>query len=59
VKEYFTPLLATLKHAVQEGFIFQEHLDALICKTDPEALLDEMSNHRYPHDAVRRWMREG
>jgi len=58
VKDYYIPLLAALKHAVQEGFVFQEHLDTLACEATPEALLDAMGNHRHPHEAVRRWMRE-
>jgi len=58
VKEYYIPLLVALKHAVQEGFVFQEHLDTLACESSPETLLDAMSNHKHPHDAVRRWMRE-
>ena len=58
VKDYYTPLLAALKHAVGEGFIFQEHLDTLACESNPEKLLDMMGNHQHPHDAVRRWMRE-
>jgi len=58
VKDYYLPLLAALKHAVKEGFVFQEHLDTLTCEADPETLLDVMGNHKHPHDAVRRWMRE-
>lgn len=58
VKDYYTPLFAALKHAVRAGFIFQEHLDSLSCEADPEALLEAMSNHQHPHDAVKRWMRE-
>ena len=58
VKNYYAPLLAALEHAVQEGFVFREHLDALACESDPEKLLDVMNNHRHPHEAVRRWMRE-
>jgi len=58
VKEYYVPLLAALKHAMQEGFVFQEHLDTLACEPSPETLLDVMQNHKHPHDAVRRWMRE-
>jgi uncharacterized protein (TIGR00730 family) len=58
VKDYYVPLLMALQHAVQEGFVFQEHLDAIACETDPEALLDAMGNHVYPHEAGRRWMRE-
>ena len=58
-KDYYAPLLAALKHAVQEGFIFQEHLDSLACDPDPDKLLEAMNNHQHPHEAVRRWMREG
>lgn len=58
VNEYYNPLLAALEHAVQEGFILREHLDALACKADPHALLDAMQKHKHPHEAVRRWMRE-
>jgi uncharacterized protein (TIGR00730 family) len=58
VKNYYLPLLAALKHSMQEGFVFQEHLDTLIYETDPEKLLDAMSNHRHPYEAVKRWMRE-
>lgn len=58
VKNYYAPLLAALEHAVQEGFVFREHLDALICEPEPETLLDALNNHRHPHEAVKRWMRE-
>jgi uncharacterized protein (TIGR00730 family) len=58
VKNYYFPLLAALEHAVKEGFVFQEHLDTLACEATPETLLDAMGNHRHPHEAVRRWMRE-
>ena len=58
VKNYYAPLLAALDHAVEEGFIFREHREALFCETEPEALLDAMANHRHSHEAVKRWMRE-
>ena len=58
VKNYYAPLLAALEHAVQEGFVFREHLDSIACESHPEKLLDTMNNHRHPHEAVRRWMRE-
>jgi uncharacterized protein (TIGR00730 family) len=58
VKNYYAPLLAALEHAVQEGFVFREHLDSIACESNPEKLLDTMNNHRHPHEAVRRWMRE-
>ena len=58
VKDYYIPLLAALQHAVGEGFVFQEHLDALACEADPQKLLDAMGNHQYPHETVKKWMRE-
>jgi uncharacterized protein (TIGR00730 family) len=58
VKDYYLPLLAALKHSVKEGFVFQEHLDTLVYESEPEKLLDAMSNHQHPHEAVKRWMRE-
>jgi len=58
VKNYYAPLLAALEHAVQEGFVFREHLASLAYESDPEKLLEAMNNHHHPHDASRRWMRE-
>lgn len=58
-KDYYVPLMAALRHAVEEGFVFQEHLDAIACENDPESLLDAMQKHVHPHEAGRRWMREG
>ena len=58
VRDYYVPLLDALKHAVGEGFVFQEHLDSLACEAGPDSLLDAMNNHRHPHEAVKRWMRE-
>ena len=59
VRNYYAPLLAALDHAVDEGFIFREHREALCCEVEPEALLDAMANHQHPYEAVKRWMREG
>ncbi len=58
VRAYFDPLLAAIDHAVEEGFIFREHRDAICCDPDPAALLDALSAYRHPHEAVKRWMRE-
>ena len=57
-KNYFAPLLAAIDHAVEEGFIFKEHRDALCCESDPNKLLDAMDKYEHPHEAVKRWMRE-
>ena len=58
VKDYYAPLLAAIDHAVEQGFIFREHRQALCCESDPEKLLDALDRHRHPHEAVKRWMRQ-
>jgi uncharacterized protein (TIGR00730 family) len=58
VRNYYVPLLAAIDHAVQEGFVFQEHRDALFCEADPNTLLDKMAQYEHPRAAVKRWMRE-
>ena len=57
-RDYFAPLLAALDHAVNEGFIFKEHRDALCCNSDPQELWNAMLACEHPHEAVKRWMRE-
>ena len=57
VKNYYAPLLAAIDHAVKEGFVFQEHRDALFSDSDPDKLLDAMAGYEHPHEAVKRWMR--
>jgi uncharacterized protein (TIGR00730 family) len=58
IKNYYAPLLAAIDHAVQEGFIFQEHRDILFSDPDPNLLIDKMERYEHPHEAVKRWMRE-
>jgi uncharacterized protein (TIGR00730 family) len=59
LRNYYARLLAAIDHAVAEGFIFREHRESLCCESNPEKLLDALEKHRYPRDAVKRWMREG
>ena len=56
-KNYYAPLLAAIDHAVNEGFVFKEHRDALFCDENPALLLDAMATYEHPHEAVKRWMR--
>ena len=58
VNDYYAPLLAAIDHAVREGFVFREHRDALYCEVDPQRLLERLQNHKHPHAAVRRWLRQ-
>jgi hypothetical protein len=48
-----------VEHALQEGFIYDEHRAMLLHSADPHTLLQSMADHRYP-DGKNRWMvREG
>ena len=58
VRNYYAPLLAAMDHAVEEGFIFNEHRNSISCDPDPVKLLEAMAKYEHPHDAVKRWMRE-
>ena len=59
VRNYYAPLLAAMNHAVAEGFVFKEHRDSIACDPDPAKLLEAMAKYEHPHEAVKRWMREG
>jgi uncharacterized protein (TIGR00730 family) len=58
IRNYYDPLMAAIDHAVQEGFIFQEHRDVLFLEEDPKVLIDRMERYEHPREAVKRWMRE-
>lgn len=58
IRNYYAPLLAAIDHAVQEGFIFQEHRDVLFIDADPNVLLEKMDRYVHPREAVKRWLRE-
>jgi hypothetical protein len=59
IRNYYAPLLAAIDHAVAEGFIFHEHRESLYCESDPDKLIDALAKYEHPHEAVKRWMREG
>jgi uncharacterized protein (TIGR00730 family) len=56
---YYNPLLVMLDRAVEEKFLFPEHRQALLCNANPAHLLSAMQKHQHPHEAVKRWMRQG
>ena len=56
VNGYYDALLAMLDRALKEGFLFPEHRRALLCDSDPEALLEAMNGYRPQTEAVQRWM---
>ena len=57
-KNYYVPLLAAIDHAVAEGFVFEEHRQAISLEADPIRLLEAMRNYNHPREAVKRWMKE-
>lgn len=58
IRNYYTPLLISIDHAVAEGFIFPEHRDALASDPNPEDLIAKLKEYQHPHDASKRWMKE-
>jgi len=52
---YYEPLLAMVDHADSQGFIYNEHRQLFTSADTPEALMDALSNHRYP-DGIERWV---
>lgn len=56
-KNYYAPLLAAINHAVAEGFVFEEHRQAVSLENDPAKLIESMRNYEHPHEAVKRWMK--
>jgi uncharacterized protein (TIGR00730 family) len=48
VEGYFDGLTGFLDHAVREGFLTQEHRDAIIVEKDPVALLKRMHAYEPP-----------
>jgi uncharacterized protein (TIGR00730 family) len=42
VADYYNPLIAMVKHGVEEGFLRQKHRDSLIVNADPAHLLDQL-----------------
>lgn len=53
---YFGPLMAAIDHALQEGFINNEHDGLYLSDEDPDGLLDRMSDFD-PPGGVDRWLR--
>ncbi|MBO8156857.1 MAG: TIGR00730 family Rossman fold protein [Bacillaceae bacterium] len=48
VKDYYTPLLTMIDHAVESGFAKASHKEILIAEREPEALLHHMERYEVP-----------
>jgi uncharacterized protein (TIGR00730 family) len=58
VNGYYDDLLRMLDRALKENFLFAEHRGALLCDSQPDALLDAMTNYHPALEAVKRWMKQ-
>lgn len=56
VDGYYDALLEMLDRALEEKFLFSEHRRALLCDSDPDALLDKLDGYSPQSEAVKRWM---
>lgn len=54
VDGYFEPLLAFVRHAIEEGFVRREHGAMISVADSPDALLDLMESYRAP--VVEKWI---
>lgn len=54
VAGYFDPLVRLIDHAVDEGFIKPKHRELIVVESRPDALLNELTEHRMP--SVRQWL---
>ena len=51
---YYDALLSLAGHAVEEGFLRREHRDLILADTDPERLVDLLSQYEVP--LVDKWI---
>jgi uncharacterized protein (TIGR00730 family) len=58
IRDYYSPLLVAMDHAVKEGFVFKEHRESLFVDPEPGNLLDAMAGYNHSHEAVKTWMRD-
>ena len=54
VAGYWQPLLAFLRHAVNERFLRAEHLETLLVEDDAAILLDRLASYR--HNSHDKWL---
>jgi uncharacterized protein (TIGR00730 family) len=55
IRHYFDPLLSTIEHARQEGFIYAEHGSFLVCSDQPDELLTQLECYEFP-TGLEKWL---
>lgn len=54
-RSYFDPLLAAIEQARSQGFIYAEHRALFVHHAQPDALLDQLAEYRYP-PGMEKWL---
>jgi uncharacterized protein (TIGR00730 family) len=52
---YFDPLMHLVEHAGNEGFIYAQHRQLLLCDSEPDTLLDRLMKFRSP-EGLEAWV---
>lgn len=52
---YYSPLLRWISHALQEGFIYPEHMDLFVEDEDPQKLILKLAQFKIPPN-LSRWV---
>lgn len=55
IRGYFDPLMAVIQRAMDEKFIYPEHIDMLTLAQTPEELIEALENFKYPAN-LDRWV---
>ncbi len=55
VRNYYAPLLALVRHALEEGFLYLEHRQLFTDAPEPDELLDALQRYRQP-EGLERWV---
>jgi uncharacterized protein (TIGR00730 family) len=55
IRGYFDPLMAMVRHALEEKFIYPEHLDLLSMNDTPAGLIQSLEDFSYPEN-LERWV---
>ncbi|WP_333656926.1 LOG family protein, partial [Anaerolinea sp.] len=52
---YYIPLLQWISHALQEGFIYPEHVQLFVEDENPEQLMKKLTRFKIPEN-LNRWV---
>lgn len=55
IRGYFDPMMAMIRRALEEKFIYPEHMEILSIDRTPEGLIQSLENFRYPEN-MERWV---